>query len=64
MGYLHELRPVHEPPALHAQADGSPDWPWVIGLITLTAGVVVSYLKIFVFWRATWKCPNVTAIPS
>ncbi|QOV88889.1 putative bifunctional diguanylate cyclase/phosphodiesterase [Humisphaera borealis] len=36
------------------KADGSPDWPWVIGLITLTAGVVVSYLKIFVFWRSAY----------
>ncbi|MGN6728205.1 MAG: hybrid sensor histidine kinase/response regulator [Tepidisphaeraceae bacterium] len=33
-------------------ADGSPDWPWIIGLLVLNIVVIVGYLKIFSFWRA------------
>jgi PAS domain S-box-containing protein len=33
---------------------GGPDWPWIIGLIVLTAGVVGAYLRIFAFWRRTY----------
>ncbi len=35
-------------------ADGRPDWPWIIGLIALTSGVIVGYLRIFVFWRRSY----------
>ncbi len=31
-------------------ADGGSDWPWIIALIALTAGVVVAYGRIFIFW--------------
>ncbi len=31
-------------------ADGTPDWPWIAALLTLTAGVVLAYLRIFAFW--------------
>lgn len=36
------------------RADGSPDWPWIIGLIVVTTSVIVSYLRIFVFWRRAY----------
>src|SRR6185503_1476751 len=36
------------------RADGSPDWPWITALITLTGGIIVSYLRIFVFWRRSY----------
>jgi len=44
-------------PRVHclSTAEGKPDWPWIIGLIVLTAGVVISYLRIFVFWIKTYK---------
>lgn len=29
---------------------GTTDWPWVIALLVLSAGVVAMYLRIFVFW--------------
>ncbi|MBU6412048.1 MAG: response regulator [Planctomycetes bacterium] len=29
---------------------GEPDWPWIIGLIVLTLGVIVGYLRIVGFW--------------
>ena len=35
-------------------ADGGPDWPWIIGLIALTSGVIAGYLRIFVFWRRSY----------
>jgi signal transduction histidine kinase/ActR/RegA family two-component response regulator len=31
-------------------ADGGTDWGWVFTIILLTAGVVVLYVRIFVFW--------------
>lgn len=31
-------------------AAGEPDWPWIITLALLTGGVIVAYLRIFVFW--------------
>ncbi|HEX8876976.1 MAG TPA: PAS domain S-box protein [Phycisphaerales bacterium] len=31
-------------------ADGKSDWPWIVALLILTAGVIVTYLRIFVFW--------------
>lgn len=43
-------------PRIHCMrtADGQPDWPWIISLITLTLGVVIAYLRIFVFWRRAY----------
>ncbi len=35
-------------------ADGTPDWPWIIGLIVLTSTVIVGYLRIFAFWRRNY----------
>lgn len=35
-------------------ADGRPDWPWIAGLIVLTSGVIIGYLRIFVFWRRSY----------
>ena len=32
-------------------ADGTPDWPWIITLITLCVVIVSGYLKIVFFWR-------------
>jgi signal transduction histidine kinase/ActR/RegA family two-component response regulator len=34
--------------------DGRPDWPWIAALIVLTSGVIVGYLRIFVFWRRSY----------
>jgi signal transduction histidine kinase len=31
-------------------ADGTPDWPWIIGLIALNLVVVAGYVKIVIFW--------------
>lgn len=35
-------------------SEGRPDWPWIGGLIVLTAGVIAGYLRIFVFWRRSY----------
>jgi PAS domain S-box-containing protein len=35
-------------------ADGRPDWPWIVGLIALTLGVIAGYLRIVVFWRKSY----------
>lgn len=32
-------------------ANGDSDWPWIIALIILHAGVITSYLLIYRFWR-------------
>ncbi len=32
---------------------GQPDWPWIVGLIVLTLGVIVGYLRIVGFWFAS-----------
>jgi signal transduction histidine kinase len=39
-------------PRIHCllTADGKPDWFWIVTLITLTAFVVLGYLRIYVFW--------------
>ncbi|MEM9413897.1 MAG: EAL domain-containing protein [Planctomycetota bacterium] len=29
---------------------GQPDWPWIITLIVLNLGVIVAYLRIYIFW--------------
>lgn len=29
---------------------GQPDWPWIIALIVLNLGVIVAYLRIYIFW--------------
>ncbi len=36
-------------------AEGKTDWPWIITLITLTLGVIVSYLRIYYFWIKTHR---------
>lgn len=33
---------------------GQVDWPWIITLLVLTTGVIVSYLKTFVFWMRSY----------
>jgi len=33
---------------------GLPDWPWIGLLILLTSGVIAGYLRIVVFWRASY----------
>jgi len=40
-------------PRIHCMMDeaGRPDWPWIIMLIGLSAGVVLAYLKILRMWR-------------
>ncbi|GAB5440701.1 MAG: hypothetical protein Fues2KO_10500 [Fuerstiella sp.] len=40
-------------PRIHClrTADGTPDWPWIIGLITLQSLVVAGYARIFRFWQ-------------
>ena len=35
-------------------ADGKPDWPWIVASNILTAGVVIAYLRIFLFWRKAY----------
>ncbi len=35
-------------------AQGAVDWPWVIGLMVLTAGVIAASLRIFAFWRKSY----------
>src|SRR4051812_26944493 len=32
----------------------TPAWPWFTAMIVLTLGVVVSYFRIFVFWRKAY----------
>lgn len=41
-------------------ANGNPDWPWIATLVVLTAGVIVSYLRIFAFWLKSYRAeaPN------
>ncbi len=33
---------------------GTPDWPWIIGLIALNLIIITGYLKIFFFWRRSY----------
>lgn len=42
----------HYMPRVHCMttAEGTSDWTWIWILLTLTAGVVVAYLRIFAFW--------------
>lgn len=35
-------------------AAGTPDWPWIIVSVLLMVGVVVAYLRIFIFWRKAY----------
>jgi signal transduction histidine kinase/ActR/RegA family two-component response regulator len=39
-------------PRVHClqNAQGEPDWPWIIALIVLTLGVIAGYLRIVGFW--------------
>lgn len=36
------------------RADGTPDWPWIIGLIVLNVGVLAGYLQIYRFWHRSY----------
>jgi len=36
-------------------ADGTPDWPWIITLLVLTATIVIGYTRIFWFWAMTYR---------
>lgn len=35
-------------------ADGKSDWPWIATILVLTGGVIVAYLRIFVFWMRAY----------
>jgi len=39
-------------PRIHCMqtADGSPDWPWILGTVVLVAGVVTGYGRIMFYW--------------
>lgn len=43
-------------PRLHClqTAEGGVDWPWAIGLIALTLGVIGAYLRITLYWRRAY----------
>jgi PAS domain S-box-containing protein len=43
-------------PRTHCMVDasGRPDWPWIIGLTSVTAVVVAGYLRIVWFWRQAY----------
>ena len=34
--------------------DGRSDWPWIATLLVLTGGVIIAYLRIFVFWMRSY----------
>lgn len=42
----------HYMPRIHclSTAEGTPDWPWIIALMVLGAGVIAAYLRIYIFW--------------
>jgi diguanylate cyclase (GGDEF)-like protein len=42
----------HYMPRIHCLTgpDGTPDWPWIFGLVALSTGVILAYLRIYVFW--------------
>lgn len=44
-------------PRIHCiqDAEGRPDWLWIGALLVLTGGVVVAYLRIFWFWRQSYR---------
>ncbi len=43
-------------PRIHCivRSDGTTDWPWITILIALSAGIVISYVRIFVFWMQAY----------
>jgi len=43
-------------PRTHCLTDqaGNPDWPWIITLLVLLAGVIAGYIKIVWFWRRAY----------
>ncbi|MFI4882831.1 MAG: hypothetical protein ACIAQU_09640, partial [Phycisphaerales bacterium JB064] len=47
-------------PRTHCMMDesGNPDWPWIILLITLTAGVITAYSRIYWFWMRTHRAQD------
>lgn len=47
-------------PRTHCMLDqaGNPDWPWIILLIGLTAGIIVAYLRIYWFWMRTHRAQD------
>jgi diguanylate cyclase (GGDEF)-like protein len=40
-------------------ATGEPDWPWIFTLIILNIGVVLAYLRIYVFWTRSYLAEEV-----
>jgi signal transduction histidine kinase/CheY-like chemotaxis protein len=34
---------------------GTPDWPWIIALITVNLLVIAGYMRIFMFWNACYR---------
>jgi signal transduction histidine kinase/ActR/RegA family two-component response regulator len=34
--------------------EGKVDWPWIVGLLVLTSGVIAAYLRIFAFWMQSF----------
>ncbi|MCA9297568.1 MAG: hypothetical protein KDA28_00795, partial [Phycisphaerales bacterium] len=50
----------HYMPRTHCLVDeaGNPDWPWIIGLVVLTLGVIGAYLRIYVFWMMTYSAQD------
>jgi signal transduction histidine kinase/CheY-like chemotaxis protein len=47
-------------PRTHCMVDqaGNPDWPWIIMLVTLTAGVIGAYGRIYWFWIRTHRAQD------
>ena len=37
-----------------SSASGKPDWPWIITLIVLNAGIILAYLRIYIFWTRAY----------
>jgi diguanylate cyclase (GGDEF)-like protein len=35
-------------------ATGEPDWPWIFTLVFLNIGVILAYLRIYVFWTKSY----------
>ena len=35
-------------------ASGKPDWPWIFALIFLNLGIMIAYLRIYIFWTKSY----------
>ena len=48
-------------PRLHCLStpEGKTDWPWVVAILVLSAGVIASYGKIFIFWMRSYFAEQV-----